>query len=42
MIDRRGCAKRITLGADKVYDIMQFVHDLRNRSVTPHIAVTVT
>ena len=39
MIDRRGCAKRITLGADKAYDVMQFVHDLRDRSVTPHIAI---
>jgi hypothetical protein len=39
MIDRRRCAKRITLGADKAYDVMQFVHDLRDRSVTPHIAI---
>jgi transposase len=39
MIDRRGCAKRITLGADKAYDVTQFVHDLRDRSVTPHIAI---
>jgi len=30
---------RITLGADKAYDVTQFVHDLRNRSVTPHIAI---
>lgn len=35
--DRRG--KRITLGADKAYDVTQFVHDLRSRSVTPHIAI---
>ncbi|KYK43478.1 hypothetical protein A1D31_38255 [Bradyrhizobium liaoningense] len=28
MIDRRRCAKRITLGADKAYDVTQFVHDL--------------
>jgi transposase len=34
--DRRG---RITLGADKGYDVIQFVHDLRARSVTPHIAI---
>ena len=34
-----GLAKRITLGADKAYDVMQFVHDLRDRSVTPHIAI---
>ena len=31
--------KRITLGADKAYDVTQFVHDLRDRSVTPHIAI---
>jgi transposase len=35
--DRR--CKRITLGADKAYDVTQFVHDLRDRSVTPHIAI---
>jgi transposase len=35
--DRKG--KRITLGADKAYDVTQFVHDLRARSVTPHIAI---
>ena len=34
---RRG--RRITLGADKAYDVTQFVHDLRGRSVTPHIAI---
>jgi IS5 family transposase len=34
---RRG--RRITLGADKAYDVTQFVHDLRERSVTPHIAI---
>jgi transposase len=39
MIDRRGYAKRVTLGADKAYDVTQFVHDLRDRSVTPHIAI---
>jgi hypothetical protein len=27
------------LGADKAYDVTQFVHDLRDRSVTPHIAI---
>jgi len=31
--------RRITLGADKAYDVAQFVHDLRDRSVTPHIAI---
>jgi hypothetical protein len=37
---RRGCwRRRITLGADEAYDVTQFVHDLRSRSVTAHIAV---
>ena len=31
--------RRITLGADKAYDVTQFVHDLRDRSITPHIAI---
>lgn len=39
MIDRHGRSGRITLGADKAYDVEQFVQDLRARSVTPHIAV---
>lgn len=38
MIDRRGCTKRITLGAGQGLS-RKFVHDLRNRSVTPHFAV---
>jgi transposase len=38
--DRRGQAgRRITLGADKAYDVTQFVEDLRARWVTPHIAI---
>jgi transposase len=38
--DYRGDSeRRITLGADKAYDVTQFVHDLRGRSVTPHIAI---
>jgi transposase len=36
---RRRRGRRITLGADKAYDVTQFVHDLRDRSVTPHIAI---
>jgi transposase len=36
---RRRRRRRITLGADKGYDVEQFVHDLRDRSVTPHIAI---
>lgn len=39
LIDRRGGGKRITLGADKAYDVTPFVQDLRERSVTPHIAI---
>ena len=37
--DRRGRRRRITLGADKGYDVTQFVHDLKARLVTPHIAI---
>jgi len=36
---RRRATGRVTLGADKAYDVTQFVHDLRDRSVTPHIAI---
>ena len=41
LVDRhRGRSKRrITLGADKAYDVTQFVQDLKGRSVTPHIAI---
>ncbi len=39
MLDRRPSRRRITLGADKAYDVRQFVKDLRERKVTPHIAV---
>jgi transposase len=40
LIDRhRVGRRRITLGADKAYDVAQFVRDLRDRSVTPHIAI---
>jgi len=39
MLDRRPSRRRITLGADKAYDVVQFVKDLRERKVTPHIAV---
>jgi len=38
--DYRGQSeRRITLGADKAYDVTPFVHELRGRSVTPHIAI---
>jgi transposase len=36
---RRRGGRRITLGADKAYDVAQFVCDLRDRSVTPHITI---
>jgi IS5 family transposase len=39
MLDRRTAKRRITLGADKAYDVTDFVGDLRKRKVTPHIAV---
>ncbi len=41
LVDRhRGGQKhRITLGADKAYDVAAFVEDLKSRSVTPHIAI---
>jgi hypothetical protein len=39
LIDGRNRPRRITLGADKSYDVTQFVHDLRERWVTPHIAI---
>jgi IS5 family transposase len=31
--------KRATLGADKGYDVLEFIEDLRDLDVTPHIAV---
>jgi len=39
LIDRLRPGRRITLGADKAYDVTAFVHELRARSVTPHIAI---
>lgn len=44
MLDRRTGRHRtgrhrITLGADKAYDVEAFVGDLRARQVTPHIAI---
>lgn len=39
LIDRHQADRRITLGADKAYDVMAFVEDLRERKVTPHIAI---
>jgi transposase len=39
MLDRRPRRRRITLGADKAYDVRGFVEDLRRRRVTPHVAI---
>src|SRR5262249_2797572 len=40
LIERaRGASRRITLGADKAYDVADFVAALRARSVSPHIAI---
>ncbi|NJO35064.1 MAG: transposase [Rhodospirillales bacterium] len=38
-IDRRRAGRRITVGADKAYDVVDFVQALRAREVTPHIAI---
>jgi transposase len=39
MIDACNHKRRVTLGADKAYDVEEFVKDLRQRKVTPHAAV---
>jgi transposase len=39
LLDRRHAECRITLGADKAYDVVDFVSALRARDVTPHIAI---
>src|SRR5216683_793681 len=39
LLSRRPNRRRITLGADKAYDVRQFVTVLRQRAVTPHIAI---
>ena len=39
MLERRPGRRRITLGADKAYDVSGFVEALRARRITPHIAV---
>lgn len=36
---RRLTPRRITLAADKAYDVTPFIGDLRARGVTPHIAI---
>lgn len=39
ILGRRKPNRRITLGADKAYDVEAFVEELRSRQVTPHIAI---
>ena len=39
MLERRKAGRRLTLGADKAYDVTAFVQALRKRRVTPHIAI---
>ena len=39
MLDRRANRRRVTLGADKAYDVEAFVGDLRARKVTPHLTI---
>jgi len=39
LVDRHTKNSRITLGADKAYDVKDFVEKLRKRKVTPHMAV---
>jgi hypothetical protein len=35
-------SQRLTLGADKAYDVHEFVDDLGDLNVTPHIAENIT
>lgn len=39
LVKRHTKSGRITLGADKAYDVQDFVEKLRKRKVTPHMAV---
>jgi IS5 family transposase len=39
LVASRAGRRRITLGADKAYDVRQFIADLRRCNVTPHIAI---
>ena len=39
MLGHRKKARRVTLGADKAYDVAGFVDALRDLAATPHIAV---
>jgi transposase len=42
MVAERPGHHRITLGADKAYDVAEFVADLRELKVTPHVAQNTT
>ena len=42
MVAARPGNHRITLGADKAYDVAGFVADLRDYNVTPHVAQNTT
>ena len=42
MVADRPGNHRITLGADKAYDVAEFVADLREHNVTPHVAQNTT
>jgi IS5 family transposase len=42
MVAKRPGNHRITLGADKAYDVAAFVADLREFNVTPHVAQNTT
>src|ERR1700687_2226128 len=37
MLEARGSRRRVTLGGDKGYDVREFVGDLRELRVTPHV-----
>lgn len=39
MLDRQRRRRRVTLGADKAYDVRAFIRALRERRVTPHVAI---
>jgi len=41
-IDERPSGRRITVGGDKAYDVFDFVQALKERNVTPHIAINGT
>lgn len=42
MVDAIGGSRRITVGADKGYDAREFIDRLRERNVTPHVAMNVS